>query len=129
MIPTAEEMEQNEYMNKEFETTDDYWDCDCEDNYIHPIEQKYCPICDSHEENYPSSRVNEVGELLLRQDKSYVLGTLEQIRSEFFSNDENGEEIDSKRITEIDKVMDILEKVFPLLSTSVLRGDINYVAN
>lgn len=38
----------------------DYWDCECEKNFIHPINQQYCDICGSDQEDSPSSRENEV---------------------------------------------------------------------
>ena len=41
-------------------TTDEYWDCDCIINYIHPKSEKYCPLCGATAESSPDSRVNEV---------------------------------------------------------------------
>ena len=42
-------------------THDDYWDCDCEENYIHIKLKSYrCGICESTEDESPDSRVNEV---------------------------------------------------------------------
>ena len=38
----------------------DYWDCDCKNNFIHPISQQRCGICGSGQEESPSSRENEV---------------------------------------------------------------------
>ncbi len=38
----------------------DYWDCECEKRFIHPISQLKCDICGSLQEECPSSRENEV---------------------------------------------------------------------
>lgn len=38
----------------------DYWDCECKKNFIHPIKLMRCPICQSEQEDSPSSRANEV---------------------------------------------------------------------
>ena len=38
----------------------DYWDCECENDYIHPIKQQVCKKCDAAQEDSPSSRENEV---------------------------------------------------------------------
>jgi hypothetical protein len=47
-------------------TTDYYWDCECEDDYIHPQTQEYCPICDKYSHEQPDSRTEEVM-LMLRK--------------------------------------------------------------
>jgi len=44
----------------------DYWDCECENNFIHPISQPMCNICGSEQEESPSSRENEVKLLVNR---------------------------------------------------------------
>lgn len=46
-------------------TTEKYWDCECEKNYIHPKTQNRCHIdrchiCGAIAEEQPDSRVNEV---------------------------------------------------------------------
>lgn len=38
----------------------DYWDCDCEHNYIHPLGQKKCVVCNFTQEDGPSSIEREV---------------------------------------------------------------------
>lgn len=38
----------------------DYWDCECDDNYIHPVNEKTCQICRSSSETQPNSRESEV---------------------------------------------------------------------
>ena len=45
----------------------EYWDCECEKDFIHPISQKDCVVCGSLQEESPSSRENEV-ELLVRSN-------------------------------------------------------------
>lgn len=38
----------------------DYWDCECERDYIHPLSQKVCKVCGTLQEDGPSSHENEV---------------------------------------------------------------------
>jgi hypothetical protein len=45
----------------------DYWDCECKQNFIHPISQPSCPICLAEEIESPSSRANEVDLLIYRK--------------------------------------------------------------
>lgn len=42
--------------------TSDYWDCECEDNFIHPKSQKSCSRCGALAEDQPDSRANEVSD-------------------------------------------------------------------
>lgn len=42
------------------ETSPDFWDCECENNYIHPKEQPKCEICGAIREDQPDSRINEI---------------------------------------------------------------------
>lgn len=42
----------------------DYWDCECKNNFIHPISQQRCGICGSDQDESPSSRESEVQILL-----------------------------------------------------------------
>lgn len=46
--------------NEEIKTTENYWDCECEKDFIHPKSQKECSICGAITEEQPDSRVNEV---------------------------------------------------------------------
>jgi hypothetical protein len=39
--------------------TSQYWDCECENNFIHPVECAICPVCNSEKDDQPDSRVNE----------------------------------------------------------------------
>lgn len=48
-------------MNKDrIELADQFWDCECEDLYIHPVTKKRCLACGAHQDEQPNSRVNEV---------------------------------------------------------------------
>lgn len=42
------------------ETTEKYWDCECEKNFIHPKTQTICNICGAIAEEQPGSIINEV---------------------------------------------------------------------
>lgn len=44
----------------------DYWDCEYQKNFIHPLSQQNCDICGSNQEECPSSRENEVQIFLKR---------------------------------------------------------------
>ena len=63
---------------KQDATTDDYWDCECEDNYINKkSEKEYCGWCDANMEDQPDSRVNEVNSLLqelIAEDEKFIEG-------------------------------------------------------
>ena len=43
-------------------TNDNYWDCECKNNYIHLKKDRLvCPICKAEEDDgQPDSRVNEL---------------------------------------------------------------------
>ena len=49
-----------------FELTDDYWDCECDENYIHSKTELSCPKCGALAEEQPDSRVDEVKRLYLK---------------------------------------------------------------
>ena len=53
-------METNKIKINEIETTEKYWDCECENNFIHSKTQTQCNICGATAEEQPDSRVNEV---------------------------------------------------------------------
>lgn len=40
--------------------TDEYWDCECEKNFIHPRSEDVCTVCEAQRENQPNSHVTEV---------------------------------------------------------------------
>jgi hypothetical protein len=44
----------------EVECTEQYWDCECKYDYIHPITTTHCSKCGCDRCNQPPSRVNEV---------------------------------------------------------------------
>lgn len=52
-------MEKDE-TNIEVQTTEKYWDCECDENFIHSKSQKECAICGAVAEEQPDSRINEV---------------------------------------------------------------------
>ena len=43
-------------------TTENYWDCEFEQNYIHPKDEQLCSYCLGIPEEQPDSRVDEVFE-------------------------------------------------------------------
>lgn len=54
-------------------THDDYWDCDCEENYIHIKSKSYrCGKCGAREIESPDTRVNEVADYFGWTDKVVV---------------------------------------------------------
>lgn len=48
-----------------FMTTEQFWDCECDVNYIHPKSVSVCPRCGAVSEERPDSRTNEVLGLLM----------------------------------------------------------------
>ena len=40
--------------------SEDFWDCECEMNYIHPNSELFCQTCDVEKVNQPPARMNEV---------------------------------------------------------------------
>ncbi len=46
-------------------TTEFFWDCECETNYIHPKTQKVCFDCNAIASEQPDSRVDEVVKMLV----------------------------------------------------------------
>ena len=52
------------------ETTPYYWDCECEENYIHFKHDEFkCEKCGTFHDEQPDSRINEVKAMLLKRDK------------------------------------------------------------
>ena len=47
-------------------TTEAYWDCECDENYIHSKEVTQCNVCGAVREDQPESRVKEVVEMNLK---------------------------------------------------------------
>lgn len=45
-------------------TDDNYWDCECEKNYIHlKSDLDHCKICGVDADEMPDSRVNEIEQM------------------------------------------------------------------
>jgi len=40
--------------------TPEWWDCECDKDYIHPKKQHRCPKCKAHADDQPDSRLSEV---------------------------------------------------------------------
>ena len=49
----------------QFSTTEQFWDCECEVNYIHPKSVLVCPRCKACRDERPDSRMNEVFALMM----------------------------------------------------------------
>ena len=66
------------------ETNENYWDCECEEDYIHEkAKKKYCVKCNTLHFNQPDSRQNEVDILLDMNDSQtmqYKSAILEMAR-------------------------------------------------
>jgi hypothetical protein len=45
-------------------TSDHYWDCNCEKEYIQSRELGYCVLCDTLQEEGPDSILEEVNQML-----------------------------------------------------------------
>lgn len=43
-----------------FYTTSLFWDCECEENFIHPVIQVECFLCKTRRDDQPNARVDEV---------------------------------------------------------------------
>ena len=49
------------------ELNENYWDCECEEDYIHKTsEDRYCPKCDCISVEQPDSRQNEIDALIAK---------------------------------------------------------------
>jgi ABC-type microcin C transport system duplicated ATPase subunit YejF len=49
-----------DYSTNKIKLTSEYWDCECEESYIHPRIQKVCVFCGVYASDQPDSRVDEV---------------------------------------------------------------------
>ena len=54
-------------MNDEIVFNENYWECECEHDYIKPNTQKRCPECNAEREYQPPSRQNEVDRWLRKR--------------------------------------------------------------
>lgn len=52
----------SEVMNAK--AADMYWDCNCDENYIHPKAEETCTVCGAHQEEQPDSREFEINKIL-----------------------------------------------------------------
>ena len=43
-------------------TSEEYWDCECDERYIQKNSVDECSVCGAHREDMPDSRQNEVAE-------------------------------------------------------------------
>ncbi len=61
-----------EEMHQNCITTPNYWECDCDDKYIHSKEDNdmMCFKCNSNEEDYPDARLHDV--LVNMRDGEYL---------------------------------------------------------
>ena len=50
--------------DNDVETTPDYWDCECKENYIHKKEFPSCGVCGAKRDEQPDSRTVEVNKML-----------------------------------------------------------------
>lgn len=44
-------------------TDPNYWDCNCDVNYIHPKSEHECELCGADADFQPDSMINEVAEM------------------------------------------------------------------
>ena len=57
----------------------DYWDCECEQNYIHSKDVDECKVCGSLWEEQPESRTSEVYEQLFSDNRPLTEETLKEL--------------------------------------------------
>ena len=54
---------------REIEMNSNYWDCECNTNYIHSKKKEsYCSVCKVYEFDQPDSREEEVGRMQKKED-------------------------------------------------------------
>jgi hypothetical protein len=53
-------IEQHNIGRNTFYTTPLFWDCECEEDYIHTCLEEDCPVCKVTQEESPDARVDEV---------------------------------------------------------------------
>jgi len=51
-----------------FCTTTDFWECQCQENFIHPIFKRRCPKCKAWAEESPNARVEDILRLMYKED-------------------------------------------------------------
>ena len=65
----------NQLLENNTTTNDAYWDCNCEENYIHYKKKfKSCLVCGAHQESQPDSMQVEIDELKIYSvwSKEYI---------------------------------------------------------
>lgn len=68
-------IERHGYGDSAFETTEEYWDCECVECYIHPVSREWCSACGVFRPDQPDSRVDEVVAAgIARVPDEYTLG-------------------------------------------------------
>jgi hypothetical protein len=115
-------------MNNYTITTDKFWDCNCEVNYIHSKDDKVCSICGAKEENQPSSIIAEV-KILFDTSKEKI--TKEEYIKEIengillLENDQEDSE-NEQELYEIESSLDCLNQIKYILqqTSERYRGDI-----
>ena len=54
--------------NPTIHTNSAYWDCNCEEDYIHSIKERICLKCGAVSKDQPDSRQNEIDEMLKKNN-------------------------------------------------------------
>lgn len=57
-------MEEHQSGTTVFHTSDDFWDCECDENYIHSKLIYHCPECGAEQDDQPDARIEEIETLL-----------------------------------------------------------------
>lgn len=50
----------------DIELATDYWDCECDTNYIHPVSFIECALCGARRDDAPLARASEARDALAR---------------------------------------------------------------
>ena len=50
------------------ETTPEYWDCECEKDYVHSKADPICDVCGTLSDNQPDSRLYEIPQPVKREE-------------------------------------------------------------
>lgn len=59
-------------------TTPAFWDCECEENYIHPRNESWCSRCGAKRDDQPDARLNEAKEMLYHKAVEEINGKRNQ---------------------------------------------------
>ena len=55
-------------INNDGETTPEYWDCECEKDYVHSKTDPICDVCGTLSDNQPDSRLYEIPQPVKREE-------------------------------------------------------------